>query len=212
MLWIACSILYVIAICIPRVGAPRIISDDIRCDGIVRGDTLNNENVFGSGSPDVVYRLSLMNATRIIISSCGSFEGNNMYILASEWLTTGYCPQPLCQCLSTGGDHCIDSSQLCPANSIMQCDLMAGEYVVVFEGSAPVRSGRYTLMMDCGECFRITGLQCSEGRVCKNNICVPMPENPDICGGFAGFMCPDGFQCVDDPRDECAPPLASDCL
>lgn len=26
-----------------------------------------------------------------------------------------------------------------------------------------------------------------------------------LCGGIAGFACPDGFDCVDDPRDDCDP-------
>ena len=26
-----------------------------------------------------------------------------------------------------------------------------------------------------------------------------------LCGGIAGFPCPDGFACVDDPRDSCDP-------
>jgi len=30
-------------------------------------------------------------------------------------------------------------------------------------------------------------------------------ELPDFCGGFAGFPCPDGFTCIDDPTDDCDP-------
>jgi hypothetical protein len=26
-----------------------------------------------------------------------------------------------------------------------------------------------------------------------------------LCGGIAGLRCPDGFDCVDDPRDDCDP-------
>ena len=26
-----------------------------------------------------------------------------------------------------------------------------------------------------------------------------------MCGGIAGFPCPDGFECVDDPSDSCDP-------
>jgi hypothetical protein len=35
----------------------------------------------------------------------------------------------------------------------------------------------------------------------------PPPPDPGIiqCGGFAGLPCPDGFTCVDDPRDDCSP-------
>ena len=33
------------------------------------------------------------------------------------------------------------------------------------------------------------------------------------CGGFAGFECPDGYRCVDDPRDSCDPRRGgADCI
>jgi hypothetical protein len=34
---------------------------------------------------------------------------------------------------------------------------------------------------------------------------------PDSCGGFAGLPCPDGYDCVDDPDDNCDPADAADC-
>jgi hypothetical protein len=36
---------------------------------------------------------------------------------------------------------------------------------------------------------------------------VPVPEEPGLifCGGIAGFRCPSGMECVDDPRDDCSP-------
>ena len=34
-----------------------------------------------------------------------------------------------------------------------------------------------------------------------------------VCGGFAGFECPEKEQvCVDDPRDDCGPPEGADCI
>ena len=32
-----------------------------------------------------------------------------------------------------------------------------------------------------------------------------------FCGGSAGLQCPSGLVCVDDPRDDCAPPTGADC-
>lgn len=34
---------------------------------------------------------------------------------------------------------------------------------------------------------------------------------PTFCGGIAGFACPDGQVCVDDPRDGCDPSIGADC-
>lgn len=34
-----------------------------------------------------------------------------------------------------------------------------------------------------------------------------------ICGGIAGFLCPEGLECVDDPRDDCDPAHGgADCM
>lgn len=43
------------------------------------------------------------------------------------------------------------------------------------------------------------GMACDEP-----GICVP-DEGLETCGGFPGFECPDGLQCVDDPTDTCDP-------
>ncbi|CAI4212834.1 unnamed protein product [Parascedosporium putredinis] len=40
------------------------------------------------------------------------------------------------------------------------------------------------------------GLACDAPGICV----VPL-----FCGGFAGFGCPDGLECWDDPRDDCDP-------
>ncbi len=31
------------------------------------------------------------------------------------------------------------------------------------------------------------------------------PPVPEFCGGIKGRLCPEGFTCVDDPRDDCDP-------
>ena len=39
--------------------------------------------------------------------------------------------------------------------------------------------------------------------------CTP---DPDFCGGVAGFPCPAGLECIDDPNDECDPTMGgADC-
>jgi hypothetical protein len=44
--------------------------------------------------------------------------------------------------------------------------------------------------------------------VCQDGRCrIVWPPCPGLitCGGIAGRRCPSGFQCVDDPRDDCSP-------
>ncbi|MGH8552225.1 MAG: hypothetical protein ACRERS_02930, partial [Methylococcales bacterium] len=42
--------------------------------------------------------------------------------------------------------------------------------------------------------------------------CAPPPK-PQACGGIAGFPCPDGQVCVDDPTDSCDPNQGgADCI
>lgn len=33
----------------------------------------------------------------------------------------------------------------------------------------------------------------------------PADPTGQMCGGFAGLKCPDGYRCVDDPNDACDP-------
>ena len=43
---------------------------------------------------------------------------------------------------------------------------------------------------------------------CVNGQCtavVPVCPQPKTCGGIAGLPCPDGYECVDDPGDDCDP-------
>ena len=38
-------------------------------------------------------------------------------------------------------------------------------------------------------------------------------DEPIACGGFAGIPCPDGYDCVDDPNDDCDPLAGgADCM
>jgi hypothetical protein len=47
---------------------------------------------------------------------------------------------------------------------------------------------------------------CTLPNVCQNGICTIV-----TCGGIAGTPCPAGFECIDDPRDDCNPPVDADC-
>jgi hypothetical protein len=56
---------------------------------------------------------------------------------------------------------------------------------------------------------------CPDGQTCIDpdltDSCTPLADCPGICapiqtcGGFAGFRCPEGLTCVDDPNDSCDP-------
>lgn len=53
----------------------------------------------------------------------------------------------------------------------------------------------------CGDDPRVPkscGLSCDVPGIC-------IPNNPSFCGGFAGFACPDGLFCYDEPDDGCDP-------
>jgi hypothetical protein len=59
----------------------------------------------------------------------------------------------------------------------------------------------------CRQCPDGVSFSCPEG-VCTNGRCgVRFTPCPGLvqCGGIAGLPCPAGFECVDDPRDDCSP-------
>src|SRR6185503_16559457 len=48
---------------------------------------------------------------------------------------------------------------------------------------------------------------CARGE-CRNGACTavyPGCDGSSFCGGIAGFPCPPGFTCIDQPGDECDP-------
>lgn len=69
----------------------------------------------------------------------------------------------------------------------------------------------------CGGYTQEGTIQCAEGFLCVDDprkegcgmacddtgICVP--EEAEMCGGFAGFACPEGLICIDYPNDGCDP-------
>jgi hypothetical protein len=60
----------------------------------------------------------------------------------------------------------------------------------------------------CRQCPDGVNFSCPEP-VCTEGRCgvewTPCPPGLIQCGGIAGLPCPDGFECVDDPRDDCSP-------
>jgi hypothetical protein len=64
-------------------------------------------------------------------------------------------------------------------------------------------------LIACRLCPDGVNFSCPEAQ-CDNGRCGvefgACPESGLIfCGGIAGFPCPSGFECVDDPRDDCSP-------
>jgi hypothetical protein len=57
-----------------------------------------------------------------------------------------------------------------------------------------------------GVCNRPPG--CGPNKLCPAlcyGTCQPRPTEPQFCGGIAGFPCPEGQTCVDNPNDDCDP-------
>ena len=82
------------------------------------------------------------------------------------------------------GNDCEDVGGICRADRAQ-----AG---ACLEGETRIRSA-------CGEA----------GQAC----CLAQDPRPRRCGGFTGELCPEGFECVDDPTDQCDPERGgADCL
>jgi hypothetical protein len=97
------------------------------------------------------------------------------------------------------------------------------------EACAPIEPGEFGfcraiigwgIQAETGACGIISGCGCDErceGRVFENErecqaACEEAEPEPQMCGGFAGLRCREAGQaCVDDPRDNCAPPRGADC-
>jgi hypothetical protein len=62
-------------------------------------------------------------------------------------------------------------------------------------------------LVACRQCPDGVNFSCPEP-VCRSGQCgIQWAPCPGLiqCGGIAGSRCPDGFDCVDDPRDDCSP-------
>jgi hypothetical protein len=81
-----------------------------------------------------------------------------------------------------------------------------------------------TLDIACKQCLDGTTAcptsWCENPAVCPSAGCgggtchatTPQCREPKFCGGIASFPCPDGYTCVDDPRDDCSPDMGgADC-
>lgn len=83
-------------------------------------------------------------------------------------------------------------------------------------GVSRVRFTTDDVVRDCEAPPTCAATTCPEGQHCEITpvqcIKAPCPAVPECvpnekiaCGGFAGFPCPDGLVCVDDPSDDCDP-------
>jgi hypothetical protein len=55
---------------------------------------------------------------------------------------------------------------------------------------------------------------CSDGSTVSGSSCTTTGDVPEVCGGFAGFVCSDeSMICIDDPNDSCDPEKGgADCI
>lgn len=64
--------------------------------------------------------------------------------------------------------------------------------------------GDYCGGKSAGACW-CDDLCVSYGDCCEDVEAVCNPPEPEVCGGFLGLQCDDGFECIDDPDDACDP-------
>jgi hypothetical protein len=128
------------------------------------------------------------------------------------------------KCCPKCGGICIPddircSNDLCVSEPCNQAVCGPGEYCCNESCSRCVGLGQGCTQEICpptGE--PCGGNRCGPGEYCCNpscGVCAPLggscatvvcdPEPGEMCGGIAGIPCPDGFVCVDDPRDDCDP-------
>jgi hypothetical protein len=133
------------------------------------------------------------------------------------------CPRGL-ECVDDPNDDCS------PENGGADCPGVCVEPAPVCEADTDADGRCDADDSECNAdgqpllCRRVAPI-CPRGTVpevvnnCYTDVCVTwaecgQPVEPiDFCGGFAGFECPRGLECVDDPNDDCDPANGgADCI
>lgn len=135
--------------------------------------------------------------------------------------TSSVAPTPTgAICGSRGLPACPDGTTCVNDPSKPGCDIAVDCPGICVKPSTSTITTRATAAICGGRGLPL----CPDGTTCVNDprkpscdisadcpgICVKL-DGP-FCGGFAGFPCPQSEQvCIDDPRDDCAPPTGADC-
>jgi len=113
-----------------NLSCPR---GNIGCGGTEAGFTTDVENVIGDTGGDVLYDMSVTSIYDVTVDSCGSDYDTWLRIMSAD-LETEIC----------GCDDCGD----CGAQTVLDCQLMAGDYVVAVSGFSSSEGG-FTITQSC---------------------------------------------------------------
>jgi Potato inhibitor I family len=105
----------------------------------------------------------------------------------------------------------------CPLNQICvddpsNCGIAADCLGICIDIPPPRQcGGRSKIVCESGEtCFTHSEPVLCIGDDGTTSNCLDVCQK--VCGGLIGTQCDTGYVCVDDPRDECAPPTGADCI
>jgi hypothetical protein len=125
---------------------------------------------------------------------CPRYEAANVDYLDDLSPECGHdviCPAVMCAAPRSVEAACVENR--CALQEVPNaCELAGGD----------CRPG---FVSGCGPGMEPSALGCGAVFI-ETTCCVPVEEpEPRFCGGIAGFPCPEGLACVDDPRDSCDP-------
>ncbi len=144
-------------------------------------------------------------AAECAIEECGPALG-----MPNTLCPDGSVGGPTGRCLRNADGTCGWEVVECPAGTCVDSDgadpYVAGSATESTPSSAASCSDRCSAdgsaVIECicttDGLLVTTTMGCDHG--CGDGACFGQ-----MCGGFAGFPCPDGYTCVDDPRDSCDP-------
>ena len=114
------------------------------------------------------------------------------------------------QCAGLLGLQC-PSNQIC-VNNPTNCGITADCLGICIDAPLPQQcGGENNIACASGEtCYSHTEPVLCIGLDCTTSNCLDVCQK--VCGGFLGTECNTGYECIDDPRDECAPSSGADCI